>query len=324
METLPSRSAGRATPSVRRPQQPTSRGLCENSPMAKIPVLLDTDPGSDIDDALALAYLASHSGCELVGVTTVSGVTEERAAIAEIVLREFGQPNVPVVAGADLPLAHGPGQPAVPHYEAVRDWEHRLDYPRHQAVDFLRRTIRERPGEITLLTVGPLTNIAILFALDPEIPYLVKETVSMLGSFFRDDKYEWNAVVDPMATEVVLKRSVNHTLIGLDVTLQCKLPNAEALQRLETPTRNTLRAMTQKWAAHASDVTFHDPLAAAILWHRDLCEYEVGTAFVPAPTPERGHDGRTEFTPSPDGPHRAARTVDAPRFFAEYFGVTKE
>ncbi len=70
-----------------------------------VKILLDTDPGSDIDDAIALAYLARHPDCELLGVTTVTGDVRRRAAIVEVVLRAFGREDVPIVAGASDVLA---------------------------------------------------------------------------------------------------------------------------------------------------------------------------------------------------------------------------
>ena len=143
-----------------------------------IPVLFDTDIGSDIDDAVALAYLLKQPQCELAGITTVTGNTAERAAMAEIVCRAGSREDIPIHAGLTGPLLHGPGQPHVPQFDAVKHLPHRTDYA-NTAVDFLRETIRARPGEITLLAVGPMTNIAVLFAADPEIPSLLKRIVLM-------------------------------------------------------------------------------------------------------------------------------------------------
>jgi purine nucleosidase len=84
-----------------------------------IPLLLDTDIGSDIDDALALAYLLRQPNCDLLGITTVTGDVSKRAALCQILCKAAGREAIPIHAGASRVLLMGPGQPDVPHYEAV-------------------------------------------------------------------------------------------------------------------------------------------------------------------------------------------------------------
>jgi len=184
------------------------------APLDKIPVLFDTDIGSDIDDAVALAYLLKQPQCDLLGVTTVTGDTAKRAAMVEIACRAGGRTDIPIHAGLTGPLLHGPGQPNVPQFDAVAAKPHRTDYP-NTAVDFLRKTIRSRPGEITLLAVGPMTNIATLFSLDPEIPSLLNRIVLMCGVFTTGGPgaREWNAFVDPVATAIVYRHAPAGKLI---------------------------------------------------------------------------------------------------------------
>src|SRR3954464_14894050 len=141
------------------------------------PLLLDTDVGTNIDDSLALAYLLRHPRCDLLGVTTVSGDVARRAACAEVLCREAGRDDVPIHCGAPGPLLIGPGQSAVPLYPAISHRPHRADRAVGPAVEFMRPLVRERPGEVTLLSIGPLTNVAVLFAVDPEIPRLLKSIV---------------------------------------------------------------------------------------------------------------------------------------------------
>jgi purine nucleosidase len=286
----------------------------------RVPVLLDTDPGSDIDDVLALAYLLRQPRCELLGITTVSGNTGQRAAIAEVVCRAFGREDVPIVAGAAETFAHGPGQLHVPHYAAIADRPHRTNFRSDAAVDFLRETIRSRPGEITLLSIGPLTNVALLFALDPEIPSLLAGFVSMLGSYFDDARTEWNAKVDPAATAAVLKRSRNHTLVGLDVTTQCTMPPEEVRKRFRHGPERIVLPMAERWFEHADRITFHDPLAAALLFESDLCSYRQGKVTSPVGADGDPALGRTVFEVDPTGLHRVAASVHAAAFFRHYFG----
>src|SRR5437870_13380354 len=111
---------------------------------ARVPLVLDTDIGSDIDDAVALAYLLRQPRCELLGVTTVTGDVGQRAALCDVICRAAGRQDVPIHAGASPVLLLGPGQPRVPQYEAIRDRPHRRDVVPGDAVEFLRRTIRSR------------------------------------------------------------------------------------------------------------------------------------------------------------------------------------
>ena len=294
----------------------------------RLPVILDTDIGSDIDDAVALAYLLRQPRCELVGVTTVTGDVNKRAAMAEILCREGGRTDVPIHAGASSVLLTGCGQPSVPQYDAVQDRPHRRDWPAMTAIDFLRSTIRRRPGEITLLTIGPLTNIALLFAIDPELLTLVKQVVSMAGVFFPDrqaDPFkvqrEWNVFVDPIASAMVYRaRAKDHLSVGLDVTLKCQLPADEVRRRFTVAPLPTVLAMAEVWFKHQKTITFHDPLAAALLFDPTLCSYETGEVIVPLDANPK-LEGQSLFTPSAAGPHRVAKTVDAARFFDHYFSV---
>src|ERR1700722_2759556 len=163
--------------------------------MKTIAVLFDTDIGSDIDDAVALAYLLRQPRCELVGITTVTGDVAKRTALAQITCESAGRTDIPIHSGASAPLLWGPGQPDVPQYDMVKHHPHRLGQTQNSAVDFLRQTIRKRPGEIPLLSTGPLTNIALLFALDPEIPSLLASFVSMAGVFYKGPvRQEWNCL----------------------------------------------------------------------------------------------------------------------------------
>ena len=91
----------------------------------KIPVLLDTDIGSDIDDAICLSYLLRQPRCELLGITTVSGKPQERAALAEAVCRAAGHKDVPIHSGVAQGLNMGIVQPECPQSEVLARFEHR-------------------------------------------------------------------------------------------------------------------------------------------------------------------------------------------------------
>ncbi len=289
----------------------------------KTAIILDTDIGSDIDDAVALAYLLKQPLCELVGITTVSGNVSERAACAEAMCREVGREDIPIHCGASVPLLWGPGQPNVPQYSAISHKPHTKNWRQNTAVDFLRETIRSRPGEITLLSIGPLTNIALLFAIDPEIPALLKGFVSMAGVFYANPLHaEWNCLVDSVANGMVYSAKVqNHLSVGLDVTLKCRLSKVEVRERFTDSPLNIALEMAEVWFAHSSpNLIFHDPLAATLIFNPRVCEIERG-AISPEVAESHEVGGRLHFTPSPEGASLVAKTVDVDAFFTEFFSV---
>src|SRR6266508_535894 len=171
-------------------------------------ILLDTDIGTDIDDAVCLAYLLAQPQCELLGITTVTGEVDKRAMMASALCRVAGK-QVPIYPGADTPFLIAQKQPVAQQASALSKWDRDTQFPKGEAVEFLRQTIRQHPGEITLLTIGPLTNIGLLFKVDPEIPRLLKQIVLMCGVFTDlSPKYgplEWNAILDPHATAIVYR-----------------------------------------------------------------------------------------------------------------------
>ena len=248
--------------------------------MTTIPILLDTDIGSDIDDAVALAYLLKQPQCDLLGITTVSGEPDKRAALASAVCHAAGRPDIPVHVGVEAPFLGDQWQPKASQAEALTsDWPHKIYGMENTAIAFLRDTIRARPGEITLLTIGPLTNIALLFALDPELPGLLKELVMMGGWYFTKSRagrlVEWNIQCDPYAAAKVFAAPVPKlTAVGIDVTDQCKLPADECRTRFAKAggPLGVVAAMAEVWFRHVPQITFHDPLAAALIFQPDLCQ----------------------------------------------------
>ncbi|MBV9848665.1 MAG: nucleoside hydrolase [Armatimonadetes bacterium] len=301
--------------------------------MNTLPILLDTDIGSDIDDAVALAYLLRQPRCELLGVTTVSGESEKRAALADAVCRAGGRDDIPVHVGTDLPLLIAPLQPHAPQAEALASgrWPHRTFEADNTAINFLRQTIRARPGEITLLTIGPLTNVALLFARDPEIPSLLKGLMMMGGWFFDRPQPEWNIRCDPHAAAMVFAAPVPHlTAVGIDVTQRCRLPADECRRRFAQAggPLAPVAAFAEVWFRHAPEITFHDPLAAALLFEPSLCQLEEHRVAVELVSPHRLGQTFPEWRDRHGGqdtpaapPHRLAASVDAEAFFRHFFEV---
>lgn len=283
-------------------------------------VLLDTDIGSDIDDAICLAYLLAQPECQLLGITTVTGEGQRRAMMANALCRIAGW-DVPVYIGAEKPLQIEQRQPRAPQADALSRWPHATEFPTGEAVQFLRDTIRANPHEVVLLTIGPLTNIGQLFAFDPEIPGLLKGLVMMGGVFLGGQKVseEWNIMLDPHAANIVYKaKAPVHRSIGLDVTTQVRLSAAEVRQRFQAKLLRPVLDFAEVWFEERPEIVFHDPLAAVTLFDDAVCGFEGGQVTVEME--DAGTLGRTHWQPGA-GPHEVATTVDAARFFEHYFDI---
>lgn len=287
-------------------------------------VLFDTDIGTDIDDAVCLAYLLAQPSCELLGITTVSGEASKRAMLASALCRTAGK-DVPIYPGAEDPLLIAQRQPKAQQADALSDWPHSSTFPHGSAVEFLRQTIRAHPGEVTLLAVGPLTNVGLLFRTDPEIPSLLKGLVLMCGQFFGRTggrgPVEWNASCDPHAAAIVYRSAVaTHRSHGLDVTHQVRMPAREVRARFQAPLLRPVAAFAEVFFQRRDEITFHDPLAATTIFDDGICAFARGNAQVELES--RQLAGYTHWqADGVAGPHQVADRVDPDRFFAHYFSV---
>jgi inosine-uridine nucleoside N-ribohydrolase len=289
--------------------------------MPKQKVLLDTDIGSDIDDAVCLAYLLAQPDCDLLGITTVTGEAGRRAEMASALCRIAGK-DIPIYPGAEKPLLVEQKQPLAQQAKALERWSHQTFHRASamEAVDFLRSTIRSQPGEIHLLTIGPLTNAGLLFAIDPEIPALLKSLTMMVGKF-QSRGGEWNAIGDPHATAIVYRAEAPiHRSTGLDVTLQVRMEAEQVRRRFQAELLRPVLDFAEVWFERAKEIVFHDPLAAVTLFEPEVCRFQRGKVEVDLSSPETA--GSTLWTPGgPAGPHEVALEVDPARFFKHYFSV---
>jgi pyrimidine-specific ribonucleoside hydrolase len=191
----------------------------------KTPVLVDCDPGHD--DAIALLLALASPELDLLGVTTVAGnqTLEKTTANALRVLELAGRGDVPVAAGADRPLARELFIADYVHGESGLDGP-ALPPPRgapvdQHAVDFLAERILGSPQPVTLVPVGPLTNVALLLSRHPEAAENVERIVIMGGAIAEGNvtpAAEFNIYVDPEAAWRVFHSGLPVTMIGLDVT----------------------------------------------------------------------------------------------------------
>lgn len=235
-----------------------------------IPILLDTDIGTDIDDAFAIALIAKSPELKLLGVTTVSGDTAARARLAAKLLSVAGLNGVPVAAGvAGKPLPIGQTR-----------WADGFTSPQltHQsAVHLLYRQLSRQPGKITIVAIGPLTNIAALLERHPDAAARIHELVMMGGAIAHGygnqlkPAAEYNIAQDVAAARKVFDARLPIRMAPLDVTAMLQLAAADR-QRIfgrQDPVDQALAALYKLWG-HETPVLF-DPMAVAMIIQPDLC-----------------------------------------------------
>lgn len=285
-------------------------------------ILLDTDIGSDIDDSLALTYLLKQEKCEIVGITTVSGESEKRAMMADAIVKYIGK-DIPIHTGLENPFLGESKQPKAQQAVQLCKWEHGKKFE-NDAVFFMRKIIHENPGEITLLAIGPLTNVAVLFLADTEIPKLLKELVIMGGRFGNEiaglGTTEWNMICDPYAAQIVFSSEASIRAVGLDVTMQLMFSKKDMEKKLRAEVFKPVIDFADVWFKDYQSMVFHDPLAAAVIFDEELCKFETGRISVELDSDRLR--GFTYFDKNPEGKHKIAIAVNKERFYKEYFSVT--
>ena len=246
--------------------------------MAVQKIIIDCDPG--IDDALALVFAHGHPELELLGITTVAGNTDLGQTTANALrVREFaGMREVPVTAGCPGPLSRparhardvhgssGLGAARIPPASSGPADGH--------AVDYLAAATGAEPGQITLIAIGPLTNIALALRRYPQLVSQVGNFVIMGGSAGRGNATpaaEFNIAADPEAAAIVFGAGWPVTMIGLDVTLQARVTAAvrdrmRGLGRLADdlllPSLSGYRGSSDGWES-ADGPAVHDVCAVA-------------------------------------------------------------
>lgn len=281
-------------------------------------ILLDTDIGGDIDDAICLAYLLREPRCELLGITTVCGESEKRAAVADAICKAAGV-NIPIAAGTDSTLQPIPLYPTPDGARALDNWRHDT-FEKADAPEFLYNKIKENPHEIVLIGIGNMTNIATLFCTHPDTPDLLKGLYVMNGYFgseqLPDPYYNWNSWADPLASKIVFSSRINtHRVIPLEVTdmLTIESEQASTLLRADSDLMKAVFDFGNAWLQSTGKLTLHDPLAAVSIFYPDICKYEKG--LVQVETVQKSNMGSTSFTPFANGNVEIARTVDRERFY---------
>jgi inosine-uridine nucleoside N-ribohydrolase len=231
---------------------------------APIKIILDTDIGTDIDDAWALGLAMTSAEFELIAVTITDGNTTARARVACKLLHVTDRGDVPVAVGRPTPPPDG------------------IDYQFAWAEDFTAKrpviqpaaqlivdTARRFPNELTLVGVGPLQNVADALRLEPRLPKLLKRVVLMSGSI-RASAWspapvpEWNVVRATADAQLVYAAGFPLTTVPLDSTTYVRLKDEERerLRVRATPLTRSLEALYRLWLHDPSRrMTLHDQLA---------------------------------------------------------------
>ncbi|MFZ0218202.1 MAG: nucleoside hydrolase [Candidatus Dormiibacterota bacterium] len=244
-------------------------------------ILLDTDLGTDVDDCLALAFLVQSPEVRLEAVTCVYADVELRGRMVAKLLRLADLPDVPVALGARQPLLG-----RVPLFWQGHEGEGLLEagdpapvFDRRHAATLIVDVARAHPGEVWLLAIGPLTNVALALQLEPRLPDLLAG-VSIMGGAIRGRAEEGQAAVehnvrcDPEAAYLVLRSGLPITLAPLDVTTQVRIDRA-GLARIAQGGSPFHDAVAQQLARYPRFrdrgwTYLHDALAAATIVRPDL------------------------------------------------------
>ena len=307
-------------------------------------IILDTDlamgaPGSDIDDGFALALAHADPALQLDLVTTVSGNTDvESATMLTLELAgRLGRPDLPVHRGASAPLTRPDRHRGAPE-ETRAAYGHHEPRSGYAAVAILEHVLAH-PGEVTLVAVGPLTNVAAALSLDRRLAGSVREVVVMGGVFLGQTHAtgmpgEFNIWSDPEAADAVLRSGARLRFVGLDVTLQVRLTREHARQMVEAGGRFGTFAgeSTAAWIDHqaarhpgdprqADSCALHDPLAVAVVARPELVTWrDAHVRVVTGEGPARGVMV-TDLLDAVDAPApncRVATAVDADAFLAGF------
>ena len=223
-------------------------------------VILDTDIGGDIDDALALSMALHASEIRLLGITTVYIANEWRCGVLRNMLMAYGRQEIPVFHGAEKPLNGNWGQ------------REKADDGKNAAAWIIAQA---KAQKVAVVCIGPITNLAQALRMAPEIAANM-EIYAMGGRLSRLVP-EWNLKCDPEAAHIVLSSGAPVTLVGLDVTERCRLTREKALALVagESPEMRCLQGEMARFFEKFSFLpTLHDPLTLLCLLEPEWCNYE--------------------------------------------------
>lgn len=298
-------------------------------------VIIDTDPGQDIDDLLALLFALQRPELQILGITTVTWPAHGRARLVKRLLRYLDRPDVTVAAGSQLPIRPFSEADFANQFNVNQCMNHRGFYePLDErdestgpdAVDFIIRTIEAHPGEVALLCIAPLTNIGRVLQARPDLAPKIAYIALMGGDL--GERREHNIHFDYLASDIVLRSGVPIYMGTWSVTRQFTLTLADCAPFAKSPAavHQALWAAIQQW--HPAQNWKPGPVMYdmfPIIWaiRRDL--YTVEPTPLRVETAEGDFRGRTVVEPGAPTIHvttainaEAVRTVYMETVFGKY------
>ena len=307
-------------------------------------MIIDTDIGTYYDDAFAVLLGCRSPEVDLLGVTTVYGDVALRSRIARKVLNVAGREDVPVFSGIGQPLQGNSLMFGFEGENILEPGDEKLGPEKEHAVDFIVRTIMENPGEVSVVTLGAVSNLAMAYVKEPAIAQNMKELVIMGGVIVpivdqkgirRSPVEEYNLNNDPMAAQIVFRSDMPILLVPIDVTLQVPLrpDQTERIHASADPVGKLVSNILKVWPPQERQIYLsvgiptehtglwlHDPLTVALVYDKTFCEttrLHVAAEFAPTPI-ERDLIVRNDVLrtiPKKAEPNMdVAVTVDADRF----------
>ncbi|CAM8949255.1 unnamed protein product [Rhodiola kirilowii] len=285
--------------------QSTSNGDCNGAGQTSLSngvirtdkVIIDTDPG--IDDAMAILMAFQYLEIEILGLTTVFGNVNTKDATnnALLLCDMAGQPDIPVAEGSPEPLKGG--QPRIADFVHGSDGLGNLYLPppkrnkiEKNASEFMVEMASKYPGEVSILALGPLTNLALAIKRDSSFAKNVKRVVILGGAFFASGNVnpaaEANIHGDPEAADIVFTSGANTDVVGINITTQVQFTDTDL---------NDLRQSGGRYAKFIGDISqfyrdwhvksdgvhgifLHDPVSFALLVRPDLFTFKKGVVRV--------------------------------------------
>lgn len=292
-------------------------------------IIIDTDPGDDIDDAFAIAF-AANAGMNIIGVTTVFRNAMQRAKMTKLLLKYCGRGDIPVYAGVDTAIVQKmqyllppemlekemkEGYYTLPQY--MPEMENEVVEDEH-AVDFIIRKARELKGELVLVAIGPFSNVAMAVRKAPDIIPLIKE-LRIIAGYYTKDIPEWNIACDPEAARVMYTCGIPIKAIGLDLTLQCPLSDEDQveLRNLSQEGNKLIIKMMDKWFEHykSERPIMHDPIVIASMLDDSVVGFEEKYVLIGLQGQERNKTIMQDEPTLENSKIKVGLTVNRDRFF---------
>ena len=300
----------------------SSRSVASNG----LPLVLDTDIGTDVDDVYALILAAVSPEFDLRAVTVVNNNVHLRARLARQILDLLGRCDVPVSMGASLSLTPGERRGWMGHEGLGLSLPATLD-AEDASVDAARRIAQcaveshAAGAPLTVCTIGAMTNLALALRYYPETAAHIGQVVSMASDYgeFGPENARWehNVACDPVAVEIVLRSGLPVTLVGLNVTSQTAMTreDVDAIEAIGGPLAEALVGMHRVWltALRSDRSPMHDGLALSYLLDSSLLPM---VSVSPMVHTHGRHLGVIQYDPPQTGSPicQIATEVDVPRF----------